>query len=90
MLTTPCSPMTCRAEMERNLTRERTRSAMAVKKANGQRMGSTPYGYDLADVGPPACIPRPTRPICYPPSRPTNGVLLCVQGVNTPVAECRY
>ena len=39
------------AEMERNLTRERTRSAMAVKKANGQRVGSTPYGYDLADDG---------------------------------------
>ena len=28
------------AEMERNLTRERTRSAMAVKKANGQRVGA--------------------------------------------------
>ena len=35
------------AEMERNLTRERTRSAMAVKRANGQRIGSVPYGYDL-------------------------------------------
>ena len=39
------------AEMERNLTRERTRSAMAVKQANGQRVGSTPYGYDLGDDG---------------------------------------
>ena len=37
------------AEMERNLTRERTRSAMAVKRANGQRIGSVPYGYDLSD-----------------------------------------
>ena len=36
------------AEMERNLTRERTRSAMAVKRANGQRIGAVPYGYDLA------------------------------------------
>jgi len=35
------------AEMERNLTRERTRSAMAVKRANGQRVGTVPYGYDL-------------------------------------------
>lgn len=35
------------AEMERNLTRERTRSAMAVKRANGQRIGSVPYGYNL-------------------------------------------
>ena len=35
------------AEMERNLTRERTRSAMAVKKANGQRVGAIPYGFDL-------------------------------------------
>ena len=39
------------AEMERNLTRERTRSAMAVKKANGQRVGTVPYGYELADDG---------------------------------------
>ena len=36
------------AEMERNLTRERTRSAMAVKRANGQRIGAVPYGFDLA------------------------------------------
>ena len=38
-------------EMERNLTRERTRSAMAVKRANGQRIGAVPYGCDLADDG---------------------------------------
>ena len=37
------------AEMERNLTRERTRSAMAIKKANGQRVGAVPFGFDLAD-----------------------------------------
>ena len=39
------------AEMERNLTRERTRSALAVKKANGERVGAIPYGYDLAADG---------------------------------------
>ena len=39
------------AEMERNLTRERTRSAMAVKRANGQRVGAIPYGFDLATNG---------------------------------------
>ena len=39
------------AEMERNLTRERTRSAMAVKRANGQRVGAVPYGSDVADDG---------------------------------------
>lgn len=39
------------AEMERNLTRERTRSAMAVKRGNGQRIGTVPYGYDLASDG---------------------------------------
>ena len=39
------------AEMERNLTRERTRSAMAVKRSNGHRVGAVPYGYDLADDG---------------------------------------
>ena len=35
------------AEMERNLTRERTRSAMAVKRANGKRIGTVPYGFHL-------------------------------------------
>ncbi len=39
------------AEMERNLTRERTKAAMAVKKSNGHRVGSVPFGYDLADDG---------------------------------------
>jgi DNA invertase Pin-like site-specific DNA recombinase len=39
------------AEMERNLTRERTRSAMAVKRGNGQRIGTVPYGYDLSPDG---------------------------------------
>lgn len=39
------------AEMERNLTRERTRSAMAIKRSNGERIGSVPYGFDLADDG---------------------------------------
>ena len=39
------------AEMERNLTRERTRSAMAVKRGNGQRIGTVPYGFDLAADG---------------------------------------
>lgn len=39
------------AEMERNLTRERTRAAMAVKRANGQRIGSVPYGFDLETDG---------------------------------------
>ena len=33
------------AEMERNLTRERTRFALAVKRANGQRLGGNlPFG----------------------------------------------
>ena len=39
------------AEMERNLTRERTRSAMAVKRANGQRVGAVPYGFDVGGDG---------------------------------------
>lgn len=39
------------AEMERNLVRERTKSALAVKRANGKRISRTPYGYDLADDG---------------------------------------
>ena len=39
------------AEMERNLTRERTRSAMAVKRANGQRIGTVPYGFNVTANG---------------------------------------
>ncbi len=39
------------AEMERNLISERTKSAMAIKRANGQRVGAVPFGYDLADDG---------------------------------------
>ena len=39
------------AEMERNFIRERTRSALAVKRSNGQRIGTIPYGFDLADDG---------------------------------------
>jgi DNA invertase Pin-like site-specific DNA recombinase len=45
------------AGMERNLTRERTRSAMAVKRGNGQRIGTLPYGYDLAG-DPRASVPN--------------------------------
>lgn len=48
------------AEMERNLTRERTRSAMAVKRANGQRIGTVPYGYDLGPDG-ASLIPNDTE-----------------------------
>ena len=39
------------AEMERNLTRERTKSALAIKRANGERVGSLAFGYDLAADG---------------------------------------
>ena len=48
------------AEMERNLTRERTRSAMAVKRASGQRIGTVPYGYDLGPDG-ASLIPNETE-----------------------------
>jgi DNA invertase Pin-like site-specific DNA recombinase len=39
------------AEMERNLVGERTRAALSVKRARGQRISRTPYGYDLAPDG---------------------------------------
>ena len=39
------------AELERNLIGERTAAAMQHKKATGQRVGSIPYGYRLADNG---------------------------------------
>ena len=48
------------AEMERNLTRERTKSAMAVKRANGQRIGTVPYGFDLSADG-VALVPNETE-----------------------------
>ncbi len=39
------------AEFERDLTSERTKTALQHKKANGQRVGSIPYGFDLAEDG---------------------------------------
>ncbi|MCH8881021.1 MAG: recombinase family protein, partial [Planctomycetes bacterium] len=39
------------AEMERNLVRERTKAAMGVKRANGERVGTLPYGFTLAADG---------------------------------------
>ena len=51
------------AEMERNLTRERTRSAMAVKRSNGHRVGSIPYGHDLADDGTTLITNKPEQAV---------------------------
>jgi len=39
------------AEFERDLVSERTTAALAHKRANGQRTGTVPYGFDLADDG---------------------------------------
>lgn len=39
------------AELERNLIGERTAAAMQHMKTQGQRVGSIPYGYRLADNG---------------------------------------
>jgi DNA invertase Pin-like site-specific DNA recombinase len=36
------------AEYERGLIRVRTRAALAVKRARGERTGTVPYGYRLA------------------------------------------
>ena len=38
-------------EDQRDLVRERTTAALAVKRANGQRVGTIPYGFDLHDDG---------------------------------------
>lgn len=40
------------AEMERNLTRERTRGALARKRAGGLRSGAIPYGHRLDPTDP--------------------------------------
>lgn len=39
------------AEFERDLVSERTKAALAHMRRNGQRIGSIPYGFDLADDG---------------------------------------
>jgi DNA invertase Pin-like site-specific DNA recombinase len=39
------------AEMERNLTREPTRSALPVTRSNGQPVGTVPYRCDLCGDG---------------------------------------
>lgn len=39
------------AQFERDLTAERTSTALQHKKAQGQRVGTVPYGYDLAADG---------------------------------------
>ena len=39
------------AQMERRLTSERTRTALARKKAKGERYGMVPYGYSCSETG---------------------------------------
>jgi DNA invertase Pin-like site-specific DNA recombinase len=39
------------AQYEREVIRSRTRAALAVKKARGERVGEIPYGYRLAPDG---------------------------------------
>ena len=39
------------AEYERAIIRARTRAALAVKKARGERVGHVPFGYRVADDG---------------------------------------
>jgi DNA invertase Pin-like site-specific DNA recombinase len=41
----------CFAEYERAIIRARTRAALHVKKARGERVGGIPFGYRLADDG---------------------------------------
>lgn len=39
------------AQYERAIIRSRTRAALAVKRARGERVGAVPYGYRMADDG---------------------------------------
>jgi DNA invertase Pin-like site-specific DNA recombinase len=39
------------SEIERQMIRDRTRAALAVKKGRGERVGTVPYGYQLSDDG---------------------------------------
>lgn len=47
-------------EFERDLVSERTKSALSHKKAQGQRVGQIPFGYDLASNG-IDLIPNPAQ-----------------------------
>ena len=46
------------AELERNLTRERTADALQHKKARGERVGQVPYGYRADGAG---LVPEPAE-----------------------------
>jgi DNA invertase Pin-like site-specific DNA recombinase len=39
------------AEVEKQMIKDRTRAALAVKKARGERVGNVPYGYRLSEDG---------------------------------------
>ena len=39
------------SEIERQMIRDRTRAALAVKKSRGERVGTVPYGYQLSNDG---------------------------------------
>jgi site-specific DNA recombinase len=39
------------SEIERQMIRDRTRAALAVKKSRGERVGTVPYGYQLSKDG---------------------------------------
>ncbi len=39
------------SQYERAIIQSRTRAALAVKRARGERVGTTPYGYRLAQDG---------------------------------------
>lgn len=39
------------AELERSMIRARTKAALQLKRSRGERVGSVPYGYRLADDG---------------------------------------
>lgn len=41
--------MSAMAELERSMIGERTKAALAAKKARGERTGQVPYGYDFRD-----------------------------------------
>jgi DNA invertase Pin-like site-specific DNA recombinase len=46
-----CHLIDCFASYERALIGARTKAALRVKKAKGQRVGAIPYGYRLAEDG---------------------------------------
>lgn len=63
------------SEYERLIGKTRTRSALAAKKARGQRTGAIPYGFDLADDGQRSKQGQPVALVANPAEQATLALI---------------